>query len=161
MAILTLVDAWKHALTDKAILLLNFEPPANATIDPHPATITIEQLLFYDGGWDSAASVEPQFQLIALYASDAANWTQLPWIDRYSGNQVQVSTIEADEGRQRARLQSLRDVVQEFQTHPEAKSAGINGLACSRRTVGLLGRREVRETYVSHIGKEAKKLKEV
>lgn len=56
-----------------------------------------------------------------------------------------------------ARLQT----VQEFQTHPEAKSTGGDGTVCDLRTVGLLGRREVRETYASHIGKEANKLEEV
>lgn len=106
--------------------------------------------------------VDPtRFQLIAPYASDAATWVQLPWFDRYSGNRVQISTTEANDGPQRARLQSLRDVIQEFQTHPEAKSADVDGNVCDRRTVGLMRRREVWETYVSHIGKEANKLEEL
>lgn len=106
--------------------------------------------------------VDPsRFQLIAPYESDAAQWTQLPWFDRYSGTRVQVSTTEADDGPQKARLQSLRDVIGEFQTHPEAKSADVDGNACSRRTVGLLQRRVVRETYVAHVGKETNKLEEV
>ncbi|MGB3306362.1 MAG: hypothetical protein WBA63_09285 [Thermomicrobiales bacterium] len=106
--------------------------------------------------------VDPsRFQLIAPYESDAARWTQLPWFDRYSGARIAVSTTEDDDGPQRARLQSLRDVIGEFQTHPEAKSADVDGMTCSRRTVGLLQRREVRETYVAHVGKEANKLEEV
>lgn len=106
--------------------------------------------------------VDPsRFQLIAPYESDAAKWTQLPWVDRYSGDRIAVSTTEADDGPQKARLQSLRDVIGEFQTHPEAKSAGGDGMTCSRRTIGLLQRREVRETYVAHVGKEANKLEEV
>jgi len=106
--------------------------------------------------------VDPtRFQLIAPYASDAVRWTQLNWIDRYSGARISVSTTEENDGIQRARLQSVRDLIQEFRTHPEAKSVGVDGRACTRRTLGLLGRREVRETYVSHIGKEANKLEEV
>lgn len=106
--------------------------------------------------------VDPsRFQLIAPYESDAANWAQLPWFDRYSGARIKVSTTEAGDNSHKARLQSLRDVIGEFQTHPEAKSAGVDGLVCSRRTVGLLSRRKVRETYVTHVGKEANKLEEV
>jgi hypothetical protein len=58
-------------------------------------------------------------------------------------------------------LQTYRDVVREFRTHPEAKSADATGLACGRQTIGLLRRREVQETVVAHVGKEANKLEEV
>ncbi|HEV2087714.1 MAG TPA: hypothetical protein VGR21_05330 [Cryptosporangiaceae bacterium] len=58
-------------------------------------------------------------------------------------------------------LQTYRDVVREFRTHPEAKSARANGAACTRQMVGLLHRRVVQETYIAHVGKEANKLEEV
>lgn len=61
----------------------------------------------------------------------------------------------------RTQLQTFRDVIHEFRTHPEAKSCGPEGRPCDRQTVGLLGRRVVQETYIVHVGKEANKLEEV
>lgn len=58
-------------------------------------------------------------------------------------------------------LQTYRDVVREFRTHSEAKSADVKGMVGDRKTVGLLQRRVVQETYVAHVGKEANKLEEV
>lgn len=60
-----------------------------------------------------------------------------------------------------ARVQTYRDVVRAFRTHPEAKSAGPTGQPCDRQTAGLLQRREVRQSIVVHVGKEANKLEEV
>jgi hypothetical protein len=60
-----------------------------------------------------------------------------------------------------ARVQTYRDVLEDFRTHPEAKSAGPDGQPCGRGTVGLLGRRVVRTAYLVHLGKEANKLEEV
>jgi hypothetical protein len=108
------------------------------------------------------AGVDPaRFQLIAPFESNASKWLRLPWIDRYSGMRIGVSTTAEMDGPDRARLQVYRDVVREFRTHPEAKSAGAHGRACGRQTVGLLARRVVQETYVAHVGKEANKLEEV
>jgi hypothetical protein len=106
--------------------------------------------------------VDPaRFQLVAPYESDPGKWLQLPWVDRYSGKRIPVSTTEEMDGPERARLQTYRDVVREFRTHPEAKSADAQGRACGRQTAGLLRRRVVQETYLAHIGKEANKLEEV
>lgn len=106
--------------------------------------------------------VDPtRFQLIAPFETDASKWLRLPWIDRYSGKRVAVSTEDEMHDPDQARLQTFRDVVREFRTHPEAKSADSEGRACSRRTVGMLERRLVEESYVAHVGKEANKLEEV
>jgi hypothetical protein len=107
------------------------------------------------------AGVDPaRFQLVAPYEADPTKWLRLPWIDRYSGRRIPVSTTEAMASPERARLQTYRDVVDAFRTHPEAKSADAEGRPCGRGTVGLL-RRMVQETYVAHVGKEANKLEAV
>ena len=59
------------------------------------------------------------------------------------------------------RLQTYRDVVREFRTHPEAKSLGPDGEPCRQRTVGLLQRWPVTLREVVHIGKETNRLEEV
>lgn len=106
--------------------------------------------------------VDPtRFQLVAPFESDASRWMHLPWVDRYSGKRIPVSTTNDMDRPEHARLQSFRDVLQEFRAHSEAKSADAQGGACHRRTVGLLKRRVVQETYVAHVGKEANKLEEV
>lgn len=106
--------------------------------------------------------VDPaRFQLVAPYESDPRMWLQLPWVDRYSCKRIAVSTTEEMDGPELARLQTYRDVVREFRTHPEAKSTGPDGEPCGRGTVGLLQRRIVQETYLAHVGKEANKLEEV
>lgn len=61
VAIMALVEAGKLTLDDRAFSLLNLQPPANATIDPRLATITIQQLLVHAGGWDSSSSGDPQY----------------------------------------------------------------------------------------------------
>jgi hypothetical protein len=82
----------------------------------------------------------------APYEADPTKWLGLPWVDRYSGKRIPVSTSEAMAGPERARLQTYRDVVAAFRTHPEAKSADAEGRPCGRQTVGLLRRRVVQET---------------
>ncbi len=102
-----------------------------------------------------------RFQPIAPYKTDPTKWLDLPWIDRYSGQQFLVGTTAAMASLGRARLKTYRDVLREFRRHPEARSFGPDGRPCDRQTVGLLGRRVVQETYVAHVGKEANKLEEV
>jgi hypothetical protein len=110
----------------------------------------------------SPAGADPsRFQLVAPYERDATNWLRLPWIDRYTGNRIAISTVDEMHEPHRARLQTYRDVVQTFRVHPEAKSADAEGRPCGRQTVGLLRRRSVQETYMVHVGKEANKLEEV
>jgi hypothetical protein len=99
--------------------------------------------------------------LIAPYTKDARQWRKLRWIDVYSGEPFTITTRDAVSGERTARVQSNRDVIARYRVHPEAKSLGLDGVQCGKRTVGLLGRRVVQETYVAHVGKEANKLEEV
>ena len=84
-----------------------------------------------------------RFHLIAPYESDPGKWTKLHWIDQYSGKRYRISTSTPTGTRSGARVQSYGDVLQEYEFHPEAKCADSSGAACTRRSVGLLGRRQV------------------
>jgi hypothetical protein len=57
-----------------------------------------------------------------------------------------------------AYLNSYRDVFEQFETHPEAKSAAPDGARCTRATRGLLARLDVHPAHESIIGKEANAL---
>jgi hypothetical protein len=106
--------------------------------------------------------VDPtRFQLIAPFEKDARKWTKLPWVDRYSGKRYRIDATGDTGGAGVARVQTYRDVLAAFRTHPEAKSVAPNGRPCGRGTVGLLGRRVVRTASLVHLGKEANKLEEV
>jgi len=108
--------------------------------------------------------VDPtRFQLIAPFEKDGRRWLHLPWIDRYSGMSYHISTTADTGGLGVARVQTYRDVLAAFRTHPEAKSAGPDGRPCDRRTIGLLQRRVVRSLLelTAHVGKESNRLEEV
>lgn len=104
-----------------------------------------------------------RFQLFAPYEADPRRWLRLPWVDRYSGERYRISTTAETGGVGVARVQTYRDVLEDFLYHPEAKSSGLDGRTCTRQTVGLLGRRVVRSIpeLTAHVGKESNRLEEV
>ncbi len=104
-----------------------------------------------------------RFQLVAPYEADPRQWERLPWVDRYSGERYRISTTAQTGGPGVARVQTYRDVLEDFQHHPEAKSAGPDGQPCTRQTVGLLQRRRVRTVpeLLAYVGKESNRLEEV
>jgi hypothetical protein len=101
-----------------------------------------------------------KFQLIAPYSSDPRVLLNLPWIDRYSGKPFPITTRDDGDSRV-ARVKSYRDVLEEYATHPEPKSADANGRPCSRSTRGLLARRHVHAATIYYVGKESNFLEEV
>ena len=106
--------------------------------------------------------VDPEhFHLIAPFELDPRKWETVPWIDRYSGKPFRISTDVDLHRPDMALVKSMRDVLAEFQTHPEAKSADRFGRRAGRQTVGLLQRRTVKETFIAHVGKEANKLESI
>lgn len=90
-------------------------------------------------------------------------WTKMSWTDRYSGKRYRISTTADMGGVGMARVQTYRDVLEDFLYHPEAKSAGANGRQSDRQTVGLLCRQVVRSVpeLTPHVGKESNRLEEV
>ncbi|MDX2150939.1 MAG: serine hydrolase domain-containing protein [Bryobacteraceae bacterium] len=76
VAILTLVDAGKLRLSDRAFVLLDhLKPPPGASPDPRLHDITVLHLLQHQAGWDS---IEPMFPPWSRKAAAALNVPEPP-----------------------------------------------------------------------------------
>ena len=64
-------------------------------------------------------------------------------------------------GRGVAHVKTYRDVFEEYEWHPESKSADANGDPSDKQTVGLLQRRHVRMDHMIYIGRESNQLEDV
>jgi len=94
-------------------------------------------------------------RLVASYERKPARWIRLDWYDTHTGDKHRITTHRT--GSQGAiRVKSYREVLADYRTHEESKSMGPDGLPCTRRTRGLLGRRLVAtEGRPMHVGKES------
>src|SRR5437899_1222240 len=63
--------------------------------------------------------------------------------------------------RQTARVKTYREVLREYEFHPESKCADADGKPCARQTIGLLQRRCIRVEQITPIGKESNSLEDV
>jgi len=81
-------------------------------------------------------------------------------VDVHSGARYGITTT-GDPSGETVRVQSYQDVLGQYRSHPEPKSAGPDGTPCGRDTVGLLVRRPVTALTIEYIGKEANRLEEV
>jgi transposase len=102
-----------------------------------------------------------RFHLIAPYEGDARKWLTPPWTDRSTGKQYAITTTTSPYATRAVRVKSYRDVLDDYRTHPEAKSLSPDGGLCRRTTVGLLRRRTVTMLSLTHVGKESNLLEEV
>jgi len=59
------------------------------------------------------------------------------------------------------RVKSSRDVYEEYESHPERKSADTDGRPAGRRTRGLLDRLHVHALSLTYVGKESNLLEDV
>jgi DNA polymerase type B, organellar and viral len=99
------------------------------------------------------------FALIAPFESDSDCWLDLEYFDRYSGRRFHISCSIAMPTEDTARVQTFRDVVNDYRRHPEAKFNAPDGKPCRVGTVGLLSRRHVLMDGLPHfIGKESNEL---
>jgi hypothetical protein len=106
---------------------------------------------------------EERIVLVAPFERDPARWLEQDWFNRYSGRRYRITT-EPSGGRVKAGVVTVttyRDILDEFATHPEAKSIGADGAPCGRATVGLLARRAVSALSITHIGKETNRLDDI
>jgi hypothetical protein len=102
-----------------------------------------------------------RFHLIAPYESDPRKWEKLPWMDQYSEERYRISASLPGATRSLARVKSYGDVLEEYEFHPEAKCADAGREPCTKQSIGLLARRQVRIEKLHFIGKESNKLEEV
>jgi hypothetical protein len=114
------------------------------------------------GAFGHPMGVDPeQFHLISPYDSDSRKWLEMEWIDQHSGKRYRITT-KGDYGtRYAARVKTYGDVVTEYESHPEAKCADLQGNPCDRQTVGLLQRRHIKVDQIKCIGKESNSLENV
>jgi CubicO group peptidase (beta-lactamase class C family) len=68
-AILRLVQDGKLDLDAKAFALLDLKPPAEVTVDPRLAEITVRHLLQHTGGWNREKSGDPMFKSTQIAAA--------------------------------------------------------------------------------------------
>lgn len=108
------------------------------------------------------AGANPQrFQLVAPYSTDPRQWGKLAWIDTHTRHRYSITTT-GPQGERMARVKTYRDVLAEYRTHPEPKSADPDGHPCDKATRGLLARRHVTPAgHIHHIGKESNKLEDL
>ena len=102
-----------------------------------------------------------RFHLIAPYESDPERWTDIEWIDQYSGTPYRITTEGHHGGRGVARVKTYGDVFDEYEWHPESKSAAANGEPAGKQTIGLLHRRHITIDHVMYIGRESNQLEDV
>jgi hypothetical protein len=80
------------------------------------------------------------------------------------GMSLQQPSRVSDSGlasSERARVLSYADVFEQYEWHPETKSAALDGSPCAHDTCGLLGRRHVLVETIARIGRESNEYEEV
>ena len=94
-------------------------------------------------------------------ASDPNSWIKGPWVDVYSGEEIEVTTDADFTDPAAARVKTYGDVISEYESHPEPKSATVTGKVCDRKTRGLLHRRHISPSKIDLTGKESNRLEDV
>jgi hypothetical protein len=70
--------------------------------------------------------VDPErFHLVAPWSDDPKEWRELPWVDLNSGREYRITTNDDLGTTGRVLVKTYRDVLAEFEMHPEAKSRGV------------------------------------
>lgn len=101
------------------------------------------------------------FHLIAPYENNPTRWLKLDWINQYTGKTYRITTAGYHGSRNTARVKTIGEVLSEYEFHPEAKCADLDGKTCGKQTTGLLQRRHIRVEQIKYIGKESNSLDEV
>jgi len=102
-----------------------------------------------------------KFHLIAPHESDSRQWLNMKWIDQYSGKKYGITTNGYHGDRRNARVKTYRDVLIEYEYHPETKNADADGNSSGKQTIGLLQRRHIRIDQIKYIGKESNLIEDV
>jgi len=102
-----------------------------------------------------------RFHLIAPYENNPTRWLKLDWINKYTGKTYRIATAGYHGSRNTARVKTIGEVLSEYEFHPEAKCADLDGKTCGKQTTGLLQRRHIRVEQIKYIGKESNSLEDV
>src|SRR4029077_6913317 len=82
--------------------------------------------------------VDPEkYHLVSPYDPDPRKWLHQEWIDQYTGGRFHITTRGHCGSKHIARVKTYRDVVAEYEFHPESKCADSDGIACDKNTIGL------------------------
>ena len=96
----------------------------------------------------------PSRRFIAPYSADPADWQKTRWRNLHEPGEPPLVLGED------FRVNTFRQVILDYEKHPEVKSLGPDGMPCGPNTHGLLSRRTVRPTLIKGIGKESNRLEE-
>jgi len=141
----------------RPLLELNNGKPYPERIKPFNFLLTCHVKAF---GHPKGADPE-HFHLIAPYNNDSTQWLKMKWIDQYTGKKYQITTAGHNGTRNAARVKTYRDILREYEYHPESKCADAAGNPCEKQTIGLLQRRHICIDQVKYIGKESNHLEAV
>ncbi len=89
----------------------------------------------------------------AFKAGNRAEWLRSRWTDLHSSEEYRIRS-KGHSSPAAIRVQTHRDTLERFRTHPESKSADPDGNPSNERTVGLLRRLPIEPLCIFHIGKE-------
>lgn len=104
--------------------------------------------------------VDPtRFHLVAPYEEDPAKYMGLPWVDRFTGIQYEITLVDDFGDSGAVLVKTYGDVFTSYVRHLEAKSLDTDGQP--GRGGGVLTRRPVREGMRAYIGKESNRIEEV
>ena len=101
-----------------------------------------------------------KFRLIAPFVDDPEKWLDLEYVNVHDldGARYHLTTKDGRPGL--ARVDTFRDVLATYGSHPEFKSLAPDGTPCGPQSVGLLRRRPVEAGVIRLIGKESNRLEE-
>jgi hypothetical protein len=102
-----------------------------------------------------------KFHLVAEYEPNSNRWLEMSWINKYTGEEYQITTEGFHGNRTLARVKTYGDVLYEYGFHPVSKNADSRGKPSGKQTLGLLHRRHVRVGQIHNIGRESNNLEEV
>lgn len=106
--------------------------------------------------------VDPEkFHLVAPYEPNSDRWLKMPWINKYNGQEYQITTQGLHGSRTTARVKTYGDVLYEYEFHPGSKSADAHGKPSGKQTLGLMRRRHIRIGQIHNIGRESNNLEEI
>jgi hypothetical protein len=99
-----------------------------------------------------------RFLLVARHERDRSKWTRLRWVNVHDPQRtysIRTGRPHNTPGRTVVVVNTYRDVLADYRTHPEPKALGPDGKPCDKQTVGLLGRRHITPIMpLRHRGKE-------